>query len=199
MESGITFNMIKGFIKKIWLIVVVVTVLGAALGGILSMTKGEEIVYEANATVLVERKFDTDNNGNGLYDNDINRFWGNFMAFASDPVYLDQLEDKYPDFEDTNLEKAFFNGSNILQLKYRSSDKAEAMGIVNTTLEQIVTNSEKFLSDKAIISNETPATEDNLIEHKTSSLTTDIIIGGIYGFIIGFVLGVCRLFILKKK
>lgn len=198
MDTGITFDMIKDFIKKIWVIVVIGTILGGVLGVVYNQISKKNKDYQAISSVFVNRKFDTDPNGNGFYDNDINRVWANFTSFATDEVLFDKIEEKYPEVTMDDVEKNFSYGSNLFKVSYTSKNKSEAIDIVNMIINYVTENSNKYLTDKVDIANIEEATSENVIVKNRSSLTSNLIVGVIYGFLIGLIISVVRLFLRKK-
>ena len=198
METGVSFKMIKQFIKRIWIFVVLGMILGGVGGVVLNKVKGKNVTYQATASIFVDRNFNVDKNGNGFYDGDSNRFWANFMAFSNEPTFVHSVEKKYPDYDELILEKKFSEDSNLFQISYKATDKKEAIGIVNAFLDQVTTEADKYLSEKGKIVNTTKAAEDNLIEMKTSTLKADVMIGLIYGLIIGLIVGIVVLFLRKR-
>lgn len=198
MDKELSFSHIRGLIKKIWLIVFLGFLIGAVAGGAMFKLGKQKQNYTASASLFVDRKFAVDQNGNGFYDEDAGRFFGDYLSFIEYPTFIKELEEKYPGYQEQNLDKKYPNFSNVLELTYQSTDKVEAMGVVNALVEQIKKNSDELMAEKGSVTVIKEPTEENLIVSPIGSLSSRVLMGAIYGLIIGLILSFIKVLFIKK-
>lgn len=199
MEKGVSFATIARFFASIWKIVLLSIILGVVLGGAIFKINGESANYKAVSSLFIVRNFSEDKNGNGFYDQDTGKFWGNFLSFTEYPWEVKKLKKQFPSYEKNNLEIKYPNFSNVLEISYIDTDKKTAIGVVNTLTNDVLENSKKYLSDKATISVINKADSSSTIKESTTSFKGNILMGLIYGAIVGFIVGSVQYIYKERK
>lgn len=199
MEKGVSFATIARFFASIWKIVLLSIILGVVLGGAIFKINGESANYKAVSSLFIVRNFSEDKNGNGFYDQDTGKFWGNFLSFTEYPWEVKKLKKQFPGYEKNNLEIKYPNFSNVLEISYIDTDKKTAIGVVNTLTNDVLENSKKYLSDKATISVINKADSSSTIKESTTSFKGNILMGLIYGAIVGFIVGSVQYIYKERK
>lgn len=199
MEKGVSFHSFKNYFKVLWKFLAIGIILCSLVGGILFKVSDKKYNYTAVSSLFIDRKYVVDQNGNGFFDEDSGKFWGNFMSFTEYPWEIKKIQKEFPAFDKNRLTVKYPNYSNILEISYTDSDAKTALGITSKLTNLVLENTKQYLTGKADVKVIHQADQQNLIKKSTSSLQGNIMIGFIYGTLIGFIIGSIYYLIKRKK
>lgn len=195
MKQEIGFNSIVKVIKKYWLIVLTITIIGGIVG---YFTTNLTRKYEAISRFYVVKGFANDENGNGIGDSDNDRFWQSISEITKTDLFKEQMTERYDSFSDHSLTVSSFNGSNIVTVKYQDKNMQKSINITNYASKILRKDISKF--------NKITEPTITLMDQAKKKTTSTIVLGNrkshalmyaFYALLIGLIL--CSLHFIHSK
>ncbi|MCT1215313.1 hypothetical protein EFM09_01810 [Latilactobacillus curvatus] len=196
MDNGIGFQSIFTVVKKYWWVIALTFVIGAGAG---LMTAKTNVSYESMAKIYVDKGFREDKNGNGLNDNDNDRFWQSINAITKTDKFKQQMLKQVKQFNPEQLSIDSNNGTNIIAVKYSGSDITDNVKVVNQATKQIKTDFLKLSTKNTQMTTIDHASKKTSQKIIFSNKKTNMLMGAIYGIIIGFVISALHFILARKK
>lgn len=196
MDNGIGFQSVLTVIKKYWWVIILTFIIGAGIG---ISTAKTSVSYESIAKVYVDKGFIEDKNGNGLNDNDNERFWQSINAITKTNKFKQQMLAKNDTFNAEKLSVDSNNGTNIVAIKYTGNDVKENVKIANqatAVLKRDFIKLDTKNTKMTIIDKATKKTSQTI---PFSNKKTNMLMGAIYGVIVGFIVSALHFILTRKK
>lgn len=196
MDNGIGFQSVLTVIKKYWWVIILTFIIGAGIG---ITTAKTSVSYESIAKVYVDKGFIEDKNGNGLNDNDNERFWQSINAITKTNKFKQQMLAKNDTFNVEKLSIDSNNGTNIVAIKYTGNDVKENVKIANQATAILKSDFIKLDTKNTKITIIDKATKKTSQMTPFSNKKTNMLMGAIYGVIIGFIVSALHFILTRKK
>lgn len=196
MDNGIGFQSVLTVIKKYWWVIILTFIIGAGIG---ITTAKTSVSYESIAKVYVDKGFIEDKNGNGLNDNDNERFWQSINAITKTNKFKQQMLAKNDTFNVEKLSIDSNNGTNIVAIKYTGNDVKENVKIANQATAILKSDFIKLDTKNTKITIIDKATKKTSQMIPFSNKKTNMLMGAIYGVIIGFIVSALHFILTRKK
>ncbi|WP_413476751.1 hypothetical protein [Latilactobacillus fuchuensis] len=196
MDNGIGFQSVLTVIKKYWWVIILTFIIGAGIG---ISTAKTSVSYESIAKVYVDKGFIEDKNGNGLNDNDNERFWQSINAITKTNKFKQQMLAKNDTFNAEKLSIDSNNGTNIVAIKYTGNDVKENVKIANQATAILKRNFIKLDTKNTKMTIIDKATKKTSQTIPFSNKKTNMLMGAIYGVIIGFIVSALHFILTRKK
>lgn len=196
MDNGIGFQSVWTVVKKYWWVITITIIIGGGFGFLTAKTS---VSYESVAKVYVDKGFVEDKNGNGLNDGDNDRFWQSINAVARTNKFKQQMLDKVDSFNGEQLTIDSNNGTNVIAVKYASDDVTNNVKVVNQATKLIKKDFLKLNTKNTKMTVIDKATKKTSQTINFSNKKTNVVMGVIYGLIVGFIVSALHFILTRKK
>jgi len=140
-----------------------------------------------------------DKNGNGLNDGDNDRFWQSINAVARTNKFKQQMLDKVDSFNGEQLTIDSNNGTNVIAVKYASDDVTNNVKVVNQATKLIKKDFLKLNTKNTKMTVIDKATKKTSQTINFSNKKTNVVMGVIYGLIVGFIVSALHFILTRKR
>ncbi|ANY13246.1 hypothetical protein LOX60_08855 [Latilactobacillus curvatus] len=196
MENGVGFKSVGVVFKKYWWVIFVTIIIGGAVG---IMTAKSTISYETTAKVYVNKGYVEDKKGNGIFDNDVERFWQSINSLSKTQSFKKAMTKEVRDYSSDNLLIDSSNGSKVIAVKYTGATQAKSIKGAKYATELLKKEVIKYDDEKSKLVVIDQASKDTTATIGFSNKKTNSIMGIIYGAVLGFILSAIHFIVMRRK
>lgn len=196
MENGVGFKSVGVVFKKYWWVIFVTIIIGGVVG---IMTAKSTVSYETTAKLYVNKGYIEDKKGNGVFDNDIERFWQSINSLSKTQSFKKAMTKKVRDYSNDNLLIDSSNGSKIIAVKYTGITQAKSIKGARYATELLREEVRKYDDENSKLVVIDHASKDTTARIGFSNKKTNAIMGIIYGAVLGFILSAIHFIVTRRK
>lgn len=196
MENGVGFKSVGVVFKKYWWVIFVTIIIGGVVG---IMTAKSTVSYETTARLYVNKGYIEDKKGNGVFDNDIERFWQSINSLSKTQSFKKAMTKKVRDYSNDNLLIDSSNGSKVMAVKYTGTTQAKSIKGAKYATELLREEVLKYDDENSKLVVIDHASKDTTSTIGFSNKKTNAIMGIIYGAVLGFILSAIHFIVTRRK
>ncbi|MDO1605240.1 hypothetical protein Q2T76_04120 [Lactobacillus sp. YT155] len=196
MEQGLSFQTIMKFFKKTFWIFLAFIILGGVYGFIKSTQSTEYIV---RGQIYVGQKVDTLGVNNGKLSVIDDKAITSISDLSTSNSFVNEITDKYPDFDVDNLTVGSSDNSNLITVKYKDTkENKDNVKMVNYVMKSLVPFVNKY-NDNLQLKQVDKATKKSASLSVLSNKKSKTVMGMLYGVILGFIVSCIYYFFFNNK